>query len=99
MLARIGAEHRRLPEEVALRWCIQNGVSVSVRPTTEFSLGASVCRDDGTCAEGLSKRAQVFSWSLSDAEMAELNALTSPDGNPTLFSSSGCPGAFVMPKK
>ena len=60
-LGRIGAEHKRSQEEVALRWCIQNGVSVSVRPTSEFALGTSVCRDDGTCAEGLSKRAQVLS--------------------------------------
>ena len=99
VLSRIGAKYQRSPEEVALRWCIQNGVSVSVRPTAEFALGSSFCRDDGSCAKGLSKRAQVFSWALEDAEMEELNALRSPDGNPTLFSSSGCPGAFVMPKK
>ena len=99
VLTRIGAKYKRSPEEVALRWCIQNGASVSVRPTTEFALGSSVCRDDGVCAAGLGKRAQVFSWALAEAEMDELNTLTSPDGNPTLFSSSGCPGAFVMPKK
>ena len=85
-------------EEVALRWVIQNGAGCSVRPTTNFGLGTSVCSDNGECATGLKSRGNVFNWSLSESDMAELNAMTSPDDNPTLFSSSGCPNAFVMPK-
>jgi diketogulonate reductase-like aldo/keto reductase len=95
LLARIGKTHARSAEEVALRWVLQGGAAVSVRPTAEFGLGTSTCAAAGTsCADGLAKRAAAFSWSLSQKEMAELNALTSPGGNPTLFSSTGCPGSF-----
>lgn len=99
LLQKIGANHgNKATEEVALRWVIQSGAAVSVRPTTNFGLGSGICTDAGDCATGLKKRAGVFSWSLSEAEMAELDSLTEPDDNPTLFSSSGCPGSFVMPK-
>lgn len=99
IVKKIGQKHgKKSAEEVALRWVIQGGNAVSVRPTTNFGLGTSVCSDNGQCATGLQKRAGVFKWSLSNAEMAELDALVGPDDNPTLFSSSGCPGAFVMPK-
>ena len=50
------------------------------------------------CATGLKKRASVFDWSLSQKEMIELAAMESPDDNPTLFSSAGCPGAFGVAK-
>ncbi len=99
VLQKIGANHgNKSTEEVALRWVIQSGAAVSVRPTTNFGLGSGICTDAGDCATGLKKRAGVFNWSLSEAEMAELDSLTEPDDNPTLFSSSGCPGSFVMPK-
>jgi diketogulonate reductase-like aldo/keto reductase len=98
LLRKIGASHGKLPEEVALRWVLQNGAAASVRPTTNFGLGTGICAGDGKCATGLEKRASVFGWSLTAKEMAKLDAMTSPDDNPTLFSSSGCPGAFVMPK-
>ena len=99
LLQKIGQKHdNKGTEEVALRWVIQNGAAVSVRPTTNFGLGTGLCTDSGACETGLKKRAGVFNWSLTDAEMAQLDALTEPDDNPTLFSSSGCPGAFIMPK-
>ena len=47
---------------------------------------------------GLEKRARSFEWSLTAKEVAQLDAMKGPDDNPTLFSSAGCPGAFVMPK-
>lgn len=97
VLKEIGSVHRRSPEEVALRWLLQSGAAVSVRPTTEFGLGVSTC-EGAKCESGIKARASSFSWSLTAKEMARLDALTSPDDNPTLFSSSGCPGAFVMPK-
>jgi diketogulonate reductase-like aldo/keto reductase len=100
IISRIGQAHDiKSPEEVALRWVLQTGAAASVRPTLAFGLGTSMC--DGStdaCLDGLSKRASSFGWSLTDAEMDELDAMTSPDDNPTLFSSAGCPGAFVMPK-
>lgn len=98
ILKRIAESHGKSIEEVALRWVTQGGAAVSVRPTSNFDLGVSSCNGD-VCQNGIKARASSFSWSLSDAEMNELNQMTSPDDNPTLFSSSGCPGAFVMPKK
>lgn len=98
ILKRIGNNHKKSPEEVALRWVLQSGAAVSVRPTTNFGLGVSTCNDNA-CDKGIKSRAASFTWSLAAEEMKELDNLTSPDDNPTLFSSSGCPGAFVMPKK
>ena len=95
---RIAKAHKVSPEAVALRWILQTGAAVSVRPTLEFGLGTSVCPSD-KCEEGLQARAASFNWKLTNGEMAKLSALTSPNDNPTLFSSAGCPDAFVMPKK
>ena len=98
LLKRIGKAHGgKSLEEVALRWVLQSGAAVSVRPTTNFGLGTGSCVDP-MCGDGLKKRASSFEWSLTDKEMKALNALSSPDDNPTLFSSAGCPNAFVMPK-
>jgi len=98
-LREAAAAHGRAPEAAALRWALQSGAAVSVRPTAEFSLeGGSACADGPHCAEGVRARADSFAWALSDAEMAALDALRSPGGNPTLFSSDGCPGAFKFPK-
>ena len=95
---RIAKAHKVSPEAVALRWILQTGAAVSVRPTLEFGLGTSVCPPK-KCEEGLQARAASFNWKLTNAEMAKLSALTSPNDNPTLFSSAGCPDAFAMPKK
>ena len=94
----IAKAHQKSPEQVALRWVLQSGAAASVRPTLEFGLGMGACRDDGSCEQGLMSRARSLDWSLSSREMQTLDALTSPGDNPTLFSSAGCPGAFVMPK-
>ena len=95
ILKRIGEAHGgRSTAEVALRWALQSGVAVSVRPTTNFDLGVGHCTNG--CEEGLEARADSFSWSLTRQEMSTLNAMTSPDANPTLFSSTGCPGSFVV---
>ena len=97
LLKSIGGIHNKSPEEVALRWVTQGGAAVSVRPTTNFGLGTSTCNGP-SCETGIQARASSFSWSLSKKEMKSLDAIKSPDDNPTLFSSSGCPNAFVMPK-
>lgn len=98
VLKRIGDAHGKKPEEVALRWVTQNGCAVSVRPTLDFGLGAGMCTEENKCKEGFEARASSFGWSLTKGEMEELDALTSPNDNPTLFSSAGCPDAFVMKK-
>lgn len=98
VLKRIGDAHGKQPEEVALRWVTQNGCAVSVRPTLDFGLGTGMCTEENKCKEGFEARASSFGWSLTKGEMEELNALTSPNDSPTLFSSAGCPDAFVMKK-
>lgn len=99
-LANIGRAQSpiRKPEEVALRWVLQTGAAVSVRPTLAFGLGSGACFDDGSCQSGFQSRAAALDWSLTSNEMRQLSSMTSPDDNPTLFSSSGCPDAFVIPK-
>ena len=97
VVKQISKAHKKSPEQVALRWVLQTGAAVSVRPTTNFGLGFGVC-EEGVCESGIQARASSFGWSLSAREMDQLDALTSPDDNPTLFSSAGCPGAFQMPK-
>lgn len=99
VLKRIGDVHGKSVEEVAVRWVLQGGAAVSVRPTTEFGLGLSTCSNSSSkCEAGLKMRAGSFGWSLSEEEMKELDGMTSPDDNPTLFSSAGCPNAFGMTK-
>lgn len=91
----------RSPEEIALRWVIQSGAAASVRPSLNFGLGTSSCAATtagGECDAGLKLRASVFDWSLTGEEMNKLTKIIKSDENPTLFSSAGCPGAFVMPK-
>lgn len=98
-LKRIGKAHQKSPEQVALRWVLQTGAAASVRPTTSFDLGVGYCDEGSKCKLGIQARANSYDWILTEKEMAELDVLSSPDDNPTLFSSAGCPGAFVMPPK
>lgn len=89
VLGRIGAAHGRSAAEVALRWALQSGVAMSVRPTSDFGLGVSACGEEGgACADGLLERAAAFGWALSKREMAEIDGLDAPDGIPALFSSA-----------
>ena len=71
---------------------------MSVRPTTDFGPERSECDAAGACKAGLSARAKAFDWALSSAEMSALTALRSPAGNPTLFSSLGCPDSLFAAK-
>ncbi|KAL7534319.1 hypothetical protein ACHAWF_004794 [Thalassiosira exigua] len=89
ILKRIGKAHGKSTEEVALRWVLQNGMAASVRPSLSFG----TCVGKG-CRLGIERQARCFEWSLTEGEMEQLDAMTSPDDNPTLFSSAGCPGAF-----
>ena len=43
VLRRIGEARGRSVEEVALRWVVQGGCAVSVRPTADFGMGSSKC--------------------------------------------------------
>ena len=97
LLKKIGKSHGKSTQEVSLKWVLQNGMAASVRPSLLFGLGVAKCEGKG-CQVGIARQASCFNWSLTDKEMADLDAMTSPDDNPTLFSSAGCPGAFGMPK-
>ena len=68
--------------------------AISDLPTTwterargSFGLGASKCADGEMCA-GLRARVASFEWALTSKEMAAIDAINEPDGNPTLFSST-----------
>ena len=100
ILQRIGAAHGgRTAEDVALRWVLQSGAAASVRPSADFGLGRGKCDATSTaCADGLRVSANAFSWKLTAAEMREIDAMTSPKGYPTLFSSPGCPDSFFSKK-
>jgi len=97
-LRRIALDHSKTVEDVALRWVLQSGAAASIRPTAEFILGRGVCTDP-RCNEGLKASSQAFRWQLTYAEMKEIDALTSPNSNPTLFSSPGCPDSFFAKKR
>jgi len=92
ILQRIGKAHGKSTEEVALRWVLQNGMAASIRPSSSF--GRCVGEE---CRLGIAKQACCFDWTLTEKEMVKLDAMESPDDNPTLFSSAGCPGAFGSP--
>ncbi|KAL9189118.1 hypothetical protein ACHAXT_011608 [Thalassiosira profunda] len=95
ILKRIGAAHGgKSAEEVSLRWVLQSGMAASLRPSANF--GRCAGRE---CALGLARQARCLEWTLTDGEMAEIDAMTAPDDNPTLFSSAGCPGAFGTTRK
>ena len=92
ILKRIGEAHGgKSPEEVALWWVLQNGIAASIRPSSKFG----IC-DGEECKLGIARQVHCFDWALSEKEMAELDVLTSPDDNPTFFSSAGCPGAYGL---
>ncbi len=93
-------EGDKSPEEIAIKWVIDTGAAVSVRPTTNFGLGKSACSaSNDECEVGIRKRAQIFDWDLTGEEIYKLSnipVLKSED-NPTLFSSAGCPGERPIP--
>ena len=88
----------RTPEEVALRWVIQSGAAVSVRPTLDYGLGKSICSASSSneCESSIKLRSDVFDWSLTGEEMNKLTNILKSDDNPTLFSSAGCPDSFSL---
>jgi diketogulonate reductase-like aldo/keto reductase len=64
-VTRIAAEHGRTPAQVLLRWCVERGIPV---------IPKSIHR------ERIAENAQLFDFSLSGAEIAELDALDQTGG-------------------
>ena len=73
--ARIGAAHNRSAAQVALRWVLQRAPSLAVRAGSRLHL-----------VEDLS----IFDFTLSDAELAALDAKTAPPGEAGGRCSWGC---------
>jgi len=64
-VAQVARRHGRRPAQVLLRWCVQQGVPVIPKSTRR---------------ERIAENAQIFDFSLSDEDMAELAALDRTDG-------------------
>src|SRR3954468_7806866 len=65
LLTRIGSAHGKSAAQVCLRWLVQQKVSAIPRTSR---------------LERLSENIEIFDFELSEAEMAEVSALGSPDG-------------------
>lgn len=71
-LQRIADRHAKTPAHVLIRWSLQRGF---------------VCVPKSSNADRIAANADVFSFELSDADMAELDAMETGSGitwNPTL---------------
>ena len=64
LLAKIGAAHSKTPAQILGRWCVQHGF---------------VYMPKSVKVERMKENAQVFDFELSEAEMAEMDALTTPE--------------------
>jgi 2,5-diketo-D-gluconate reductase A len=59
-VARVAERNGRTPAQVLLRWCVQHGLPVLAKSTHR---------------ERLAENAQIFDFTLSGADMADLDAL------------------------
>jgi len=64
LLAKIGEAHSKSPAQILGRWCIQHGFVYTPKSVK---------------VERMRENAQVFDFELSQAEMAELDELTTPE--------------------
>jgi 2,5-diketo-D-gluconate reductase A len=64
-VTRVAERNGRTPAQVLLRWCVQHGLPVLAKSTHR---------------ERLAENAQIFGFTLSDADMAELDALDTTRG-------------------
>jgi diketogulonate reductase-like aldo/keto reductase len=76
VLARIGAAHRKTAVQVCLRFLVQQDIVVIPRTSK---------------VERLSENAAIFDFALSKKEMAEIAALSHPDGRLVDWAFSGRP--------
>lgn len=72
-LTRIGRAHGKSAAQVSLRWLLQQGVAAIPRTSK---------------LERLSENIEIFDFQLSDAEMAEIGTMASPEGRLTDFGFS-----------
>ena len=70
LVSGIGAAHNKTGAQVALHWVVKHGVPVSTKSTSAKHLAADL---------------DIFGWDVSDAELATLDAATSPRGSPSFM--------------
>jgi diketogulonate reductase-like aldo/keto reductase len=73
LLARIGAAHGKTAAQISLRWLVQQGVAAIPRTSR---------------VERLNQNIELFDFSLSDAEMAQISALADAKGRICNFDFS-----------
>ena len=93
-LRRIAVAHGRSVAAVALRWNLQAGYAVSNRPTADYNnvVNSASCTDN--CSAAIGDMVSEFEWSLSAADVRELDALTFSTWPqpPAYYASAGCLG-------
>ena len=73
LVSKIGAAHNKTGAQVSLHWVALKGVPLSTKSTSEAHLKGDL---------------DIFDWSLSSSEVAELDAATTPKGNPSFMCTS-----------
>mmetsp|Transcript_16802 Transcript_16802/g.18983 ORF Transcript_16802/g.18983 Transcript_16802/m.18983 type:complete len:110 (-) Transcript_16802:392-721(-) len=68
----IGRAHNKSSVQVALRWIIQNGVTLTTKSTNPDHLSADL---------------DILDWSLLDSEMEDLNKARKPKATPSFTCS------------
>lgn len=74
LVTEIGARYNVTGVQVALRWIYQQGIPLTTKTES---------------AEHLAEDIDIFSWTLSDEDMATLSAATTPTGKPSLMMTCG----------
>lgn len=95
----IATNHTRTVEEVALQWNVQHGYGISNRITADYAPdntpnGTSHCTED--CRAALTAMSELHKWSLTPAEMAQLDMIRfdAPSQSSTYYSSTACAHSF-----
>jgi len=73
LVSRLGAAHGKSGVQVALKWIYSHGVAVTTKSGNSVHLKEDL---------------DLFSWDLTDDEMASADAATSPSGSPSFMCTS-----------
>lgn len=73
LVTKMGAAHGKTGVQAALKWIWQHGVAVTTKSSN---------------ATHLTQDLDLFDWSLTDAEMSEADASTTPKGSPSFMCSA-----------
>jgi len=73
LVSKVGGAHNKTGAQVSLNWVVKNGVPVSTKSTS---------------AEHLAADLDIFSWDVTAAEKATLDAAASPKGKPSFMCNA-----------